>query len=352
MKYRSSEVLHLFVDDRTSIAYLTRRDVSLFHSSLGLAQTDVIWFQVALCLRAAHCCFQRLPYFQETCLHHRQSVLNWLKDNFDGKKTAISAPYLSVIAAMIISDVALDDEFSVQVHLKAILSLLDARKQKIRDWRFYDSLVKRIIIMELWIAYLLRQDQLTDISGDESLDRSFAALYGQMLNEFLRVPVYTGSPHTASRTDGPILFWLYNVLRQTEYAGPSRQDTSDRLEFSTLDRKEEQIWLKTVSAYTLTVGCLDWGDPSPGSSVTPELHQLREWWDSLMQTWVASNKPMTHKIAQDIWKKIKWLETDEGLRVIHEIAVEAQRSEASWEGNPTTDWDSLDLATGLLPSIS
>ncbi|KAH8886208.1 hypothetical protein GQ53DRAFT_750771 [Thozetella sp. PMI_491] len=339
MEYRSSEVFHHFIEIRSSLANLTRGDVTLFHSSLGLAQTDPTWFQVALCLNAAYGCFRRPSYFQPTYFHHRQGLLHWIKNNLDDAKASFSVSYLSIIGAVLMSDSASGEDSSVQAHLKGVFALLDARRQLEGDCWFYESLLKQMLVMALSLNYLVRHSQQDKGPRCETLDPLVPTMYSQMLNEFLRAFILVGSPYAAPRKDGAILAWLGKTLQEAKSNKPSKLGASKS------DLSEKQAWLKAVGAYALTVGSIDFvGSERAGrpqvSSGYPEINRLRAWWSDILEDWATSGEPMTLHIAEKIKQKVEWLETGEGLGLVHEISRSAQRG---YYGNPD---DITDLGAG------
>ncbi|KAH8900618.1 hypothetical protein GQ53DRAFT_801168 [Thozetella sp. PMI_491] len=332
MTHRSSEAFYIFIQNRTMLAPLAAKDKETFNSSLGLANVDSTWFQLTLCTTASYRSAQSYGDFGETYLHHRQGLLEWLKEHLSNVKgTDVPASYISVIGTMVMTDGAAGDMCSVAAHLKAILALLDTRRQLGKDWRFYDDLMKRILIMTLCLSFALRHSlKTTHASG---LERPAAPMHTQIVNEFLRTPVLTGSSYAAVRTDGPILAWLEKTLREKRCFKIWGETFSDEENRKVCDN-EEKAWIQAVSAYALTVGTMDWfgNGKTNERRLSKKLKQLRMWWAGLIENWIGTKRPMTDDISKTMLEKIKWLESDEGLEVLHEIVVEAKHDAEYREG--------------------
>jgi hypothetical protein len=155
-------------------------------------------------------------------------------------------------------------------------------------------------------------------------------MYTQLANEFLRPFVLTGCPNAASRTDGPILVWLYRALQEARLRRQKRPGPGTATErLASLEYGEGFMWLKATCAYALTVGTVDWfesesqgGGDAP--SISQDLEQLRDWSSRTVAAWLATGKSMTQSIARQVWEKITWFESNQGLKVLREIAMQAQ----------------------------
>ncbi|KAH8892530.1 hypothetical protein GQ53DRAFT_746064 [Thozetella sp. PMI_491] len=243
----------------------------------------------------------------------------------------VPCAYLSIIGSMIMSDGAFGDEASAWAHMQGAFALLEARKKPGVEWRFYDALHKRILMIAMSLFYISHHgDENEDEFGSYELDIGIIDMYTQLSNEYLRAPLLTGSPHAASRKDGPILSWLDKSLQQFRSDKPSKQSTAASGKSSKLDEKEKRMWTKAVSAYAMTVGSMDWFgmDQDGAASLTiasVELNRFRTWCGDMVEEWLATRKLMTRDIALQIWKKMEWFQSDEGLRVVREIALMARR---------------------------
>ncbi|KAH8892846.1 hypothetical protein GQ53DRAFT_805766 [Thozetella sp. PMI_491] len=356
MRFRSSEVFYHFMNLRNSLAYLTSQETDYFYSSLGLVQTDRTWFQVALCMNAAFCCFRQNLYFQKTYLYHRQDLLYWLKTNIGNMNVVMPVHYLSVVACLAITDYAYGDDSGAQAHLDGLFVLLEARKKVEKEWHFYDALLRQTLVMALCLVFIARDSQSANIYiyGRDGCNPVIASMYSQLANEFLRTALLAGNPYAIHRTDGPVLAWLYEVLRG---AKPSKFSGQKLPHHTKLDRQEEQLWRKTMSVYALTVGNLDWAGVnqtnwSRSSAAFPELSRLRRWWSDVMNNWAASGAPMTVDIARKVWQKVEWLETDEGAGLAYEIALVSLSNEFlqydGYAAEQEPDQKRLALAPGLM----
>ncbi|KAH8881807.1 hypothetical protein GQ53DRAFT_466645 [Thozetella sp. PMI_491] len=356
MTHRSSEAFYYFVRDRNLLSDLTCEGKPS-DSRLGLAQTDPTWFQITLCITAAHRTLQRHPDFQETYLLHRQGLLHWLGDYLKYATGIVPASYLSVIGTIIMSDSAFGDDSSVQAHLKGAFSLLDARKRVEKQWRFYDCLKKRLLLMTLFVTYVIQNHQSAKILGCTDFDPVVVSMYIQMGNEFLQAPILAGNPYAATRTDGQILGWLYKAVRELRQNEPCGRDPWAWVRSTGLSPREARLWMRAVSAYALTVGTMDWfgmeqeGDEPSGPAASEELRQLRIWWADLVDAWAAGGRPMTYDIAEQMWQKMKWLESDEGLGVLHEITLQAQWDGLSLEANDQVEHEVGQDNSGLAPEF-
>jgi hypothetical protein len=183
----------------------------------------------------------------------------------------------------------------------------------------------------LSLSYTLRQSFNT--AHASGLERTAAPMYTQIVNEFLRTPVLTGSSYATTRTDGPILAWLEKTLREKRCL-KIWGETFSAEENRKVRDNEEKAWIQATSAYAFTVGTMDWFGSvrMDGRRPPKKLKQLRTWWSGLIETWIATKKPMTDNIAKAILDKIKWLESDEGLEVLHEIVAEAEHDAEYREG--------------------
>ncbi|KAH8897386.1 hypothetical protein GQ53DRAFT_838014 [Thozetella sp. PMI_491] len=329
MTHRSSEVLYHFRRNRAMLARAIQKDERQFNTNLGLSQTDRTWFQMAICLTASHRGIRGRSEFQDTYLHHRQSLLVWIRERISGIPGPVPASYLSIIVSMIQADSASGESESVENHLTGFLSILDKRRRLMKGWQFYDGLIKRYAMFALGFVFVIRQSHWC---GQESgVDHILGSMYTQLANEFLRPYVLTGDPNAARRTDGPILVWLCRALQEVRLAnsmGPSPLGKRARL--AGLEYMEGLLWLKAISAYALTVGTLDWVEAEKSQGGGPHLSEgltsLKAWSRKLIQTWIVSGKAMTSGVATQLWGKILWLQSDEGLEIAREIAMQAQGS--------------------------
>ncbi|KAH8898730.1 hypothetical protein GQ53DRAFT_741978 [Thozetella sp. PMI_491] len=329
MPFRSSEVFYHFIKNRTMLARVIYRDENHLNASLGLTQTDQTWFQMALCLTASYRSLGGRGEFQDTLLYHRQNLLRWINERLLAVRGPVPAAYLSMIISMIKADSAAGEDTSVAAHVKGVLSILEARRNQINGWCFYDDLAKRVMMIGLGLVFVLRQSAM--VNNNAGLDPLIGSMYTQLANEFLRPFVLTGSPNAASRTDGPILTWLYRALQECRLRRQKRPGLGTKTErLAGLEYREGFVWLKATCAYALTVGTVDWfeTDGSEGEGEAPKisesLKRLREWSSRTVAAWLATGKPMTQSIARQVWEKITWFESDEGLRVLREITMQAQ----------------------------
>ncbi|KAH8884959.1 hypothetical protein GQ53DRAFT_810497 [Thozetella sp. PMI_491] len=333
---RSPEAFHYFLLNRTLLASTAAKGMRPFTSSLGMAETDSTFFELTLCLAASNYALVTGDKLQETFLSHREALLKWVKGQLAASPAAVSVACISIISTMILSDTAAYEDAGANAHLKGVLALLEARSKSQRNWRFYDTMIKQIMMMALFIIFMVKRGRV-GLSAedrkllppskthvyDEYLHPRVPSIYTQLANEFLKAPLVTGSPAEVSRTDGPILQWLAAKLRAARESGIKAGDSpSSPPGDHFFDIDDGSPVIQGLGVFALTVGTVDWfADTQPwGPTISKELFDLRDWSARMLEKWSTSKVPMTESIAEEILAKLVWMESDEGLEVLDEIS--------------------------------
>ncbi|KAH8898738.1 hypothetical protein GQ53DRAFT_758995 [Thozetella sp. PMI_491] len=178
-----------------------------------------LWFRHTLCISASYLALQ--------------GVLEWLAQDLHDTNRPVPVPYMSVVAAMVMSDSASGEDEGAKAHLRGFFTLLETRKRTEPAWRFYDSMLKRVVMMAVFLISSVRPNrehpEAESKAGNPAIrDRlcspMIPSMFTQMVNEFLRMPILMGSPYATRRADGQTLAWLHKMLREANAAGRREKD--------------------------------------------------------------------------------------------------------------------------------